>query len=44
MDFKIITNPANPLHGKTYEEVLAAIQQDGWVLQFVWDGFYSQPS
>ena len=34
-DFPVISNPHNPLNGKSYEEVKEAIEIDGYLLQYV---------
>jgi transposase len=35
MDYRVITNPENPLCGKSYEEVLEMVKKDGCVLRYV---------
>ena len=35
MEYQVITNPHNPLAGKSYEEVKLAVQQYGGALQYV---------
>lgn len=35
MNYQVITDPENPLCGRSYEEVLAAVQWNGLILQFV---------
>ena len=34
-EYKVITDPNNPLFGKSYDEIKRAVQQDGYVLGYV---------
>lgn len=35
MDYKVITNPKNPLCGKSYEEVLEMVKENPYMLRFI---------
>ena len=36
-EYNVITNPHNPLYGKSYEEVKEAVEENGLVLSWVED-------